>query len=288
MFEFKDVNNEAGIQKVANEIQVEGFTQVKGVISKEEALACCNEAKRLLDQQKLDLEQGIRQSHADYKMYQYSGDHLYNTPRRTRKFDFILGHPFTVATLDKLMGAQSILNQTELRRPVKDADTNNKGYQFHRDARMMVQENFWIVVFYMLEDFTETNGATIIIPRTQYTTTPVDTEKAETKRVLGKAGDVFFMNANLLHKTGINTDGTSRWVMIATYNSWFLKPSIDHTKMLTRAEFEQLTPQQKQIYGFTSIPPSDERKRMYTCRPWEEMVDEIQFADESASQMAGR
>ena len=91
------------------------------------------------------------------------------------------------------------------------------------------------------------------------------------------------MNANLLHKTGRNIDGTSRWVLIVTYNPWFIKPSVDHTRLFTRQEFEAMSPQLKQIYGFTSVPPSDERKRVYTCRPWEEIMDEIHFADDPAS-----
>ena len=286
MFDFKDVNDESGILKVAKEIAVEGFCQVQSVISKEEASDCCAEAMRLLQQEKLELEQGIRQSYADYRTYQYSGNHLYNLPRKTRKFDFLLGHPFVVATLDKLFNAQSILSQTELRRPVKGADKNNRGYQFHTDGRMPVKESLWAVLFWMFEDFTKTNGATIVIPRTQFASEPVDTEKAEKVTILGKAGDLFFMNANLLHKTGENVDGTSRWVLIPTYNPWFIKPSVDHTKLFTRSEFEQMSPQLKQIYGFTSVPPSDERKRVYTCRPWEEMVDEIAFADEPAVQEA--
>ena len=175
MFDFKEVNNEAGILKVAEQIAVEGFCQVKAVVSKEEATDYCAESMRILQQQKLELERGIRQSYADYKMYQYSGDHLYNLPRKTRKFDPILGHPFIVAMLDKLFNAQTILSQTELRRPSKDADLNNRGYQFHRDGRLLVKENFWIVAFWMFEDFTETNGATVVIPRTQYTSEPVDT-----------------------------------------------------------------------------------------------------------------
>lgn len=283
MFNFQEVNNESGILKVAQQIAVEGFCQVKSVISKEAATGYCAEAHRLLQQQNLELKQGIRQSYADYRMYQYSGDHFYNLPRKTRKFDPLLGHPFAVAVLDKLLNAQSILSQTELRRPLKDADQSNKGYQFHRDARMMVKENFWTVVFWMLEDFTETNGATVVIPRTQYTSEPIDTEKAEKITILGKAGDVFFMNANLLHKTGKNIDGTSRWVLISTYNPWFIKPSVDHTKLFTRSEFEPMSPQLKQVYGFTSVPPSDERKRVYTCRPWEEIADEIEFLEESAA-----
>jgi len=259
---------------------VEGFCHVKSVISKEEVAGYCAESNRLLRDQNVELEQGIRQSHADYHMYQYSGDHLYNLPRKTRKFDPLLGHPFVVATLDKLMDAQSILCQTELRRPLKGADTSNKGYQFHRDGRMMVKENFWIVLFWMFEDFTKTNGATTVIPRTQHTSESIDVEKAEKTTILGKAGDLFFMNANLLHKTGQNIDGSSRWVLITTYNPWFIKPAVDHTKLFTKSEFEPMSPQLKQVYGFTSVPPSDERKRVYTCRPWEEIVDEIKFADE--------
>ena len=41
-----------------------------------------------------------------------------------------------------------------------------------------------------------------------------------------------------------------------------------------------LTEEQKQIFGFTSIVPVDERVRIYTLRPWKEQMDDIQFRSE--------
>ena len=85
------------------------------------------------------------------------------------------------------------------------------------------------------------------------------------------------MNSNLLHKASRNEDRKSRWLFIPTYNPWFIKPSIDYTKVFTKQQFDQLTEKQKQIFGFTSIVPHDETKRFYTLRPWEEQIDEIEF-----------
>jgi ectoine hydroxylase-related dioxygenase (phytanoyl-CoA dioxygenase family) len=91
------------------------------------------------------------------------------------------------------------------------------------------------------------------------------------------AGDLVFMTSNTLHKAGKPVSDASRWVLIITYNQWFLKPAVDHTRMFTRAEVDAMSPVLRELFGFTSIPPFDERKRMYTCRPWEEVSEEFVF-----------
>ena len=87
------------------------------------------------------------------------------------------------------------------------------------------------------------------------------------------------MNANLLHRASTRTSETDRWVFIPSYNPWFIKPSMDYTKSFNRKTFDSLSDLEKQVYGFTSIVPHDETKRLYTLRPWQEVVDEIQFID---------
>jgi ectoine hydroxylase-related dioxygenase (phytanoyl-CoA dioxygenase family) len=144
----------------------------------------------------------------------------------------------------------------------------------------MVDANIWFIVFWLMNEVTENNGPTIIIPKTHKHDLGDRQEEKPQVKLTGNPGDIFVMNSNLLHKASLSRDGRSRWLFIPTYNPWFIKPSVDYTKVFTKKQFEQLTEEQKQIFGFTSIVPVDERVRIYTLRPWKEQMDDIQFRSE--------
>jgi len=96
-----------------------------------------------------------------------------------------------------------------------------------------------------MDEVTENNGPTIIIPKTHRHDLGGRQEEKPQVILTGNPGDIIIMNSNLLHKASRNEDGKSRWLFIPTYNPWFIKPSMDYTKVFTKRQFEQLTEKQK-------------------------------------------
>lgn len=127
----------------------------------------------------------------------------------------------------------------------------------------------------LLDDFTLENGATWFLPGShKRLTAPTDEEFArDAKRVVAKAGSVFFFDALLYHAGGDNR--TDRWRHALTINMCrsFMKQRLDLPRVMSNVDMTGASPAVKQKLGFfTQVPASyDEyyappEKRKYTQR----------------------
>lgn len=266
----------AALKDVSGQLHNEGYAIVRNVLTPEQIDTYKTEAYRIFDEETAAAAKGLRKYDADYLMYADYGDHIFNLVRKTRVFDELYENPIVLSVLEQTMKEKFILTQTEMRRPRQNMPEGSAN-AYHRDGRILVDADLWVIAFWVLEDVTDKNGPTIIIPRSHKHPVDMETEAANAVTLLANAGDLVFMNANTLHQASNPKEDSSRWVLIFSYNQWFLKPAVDHTRLFTRDEVAAMSPKLRELFGFTSLPPSDERKRMYTCRPWEEVSGEFVF-----------
>jgi ectoine hydroxylase-related dioxygenase (phytanoyl-CoA dioxygenase family) len=262
------------IKDVSERLIRDGYALCPQVLDTELVGRYCLEARSLYDEEQRQIAAGHRDRDADYLMYRDYGDHIFNLARKTRCFDALYEHPLVIETLRATLKSRFVLTQTEMRRPRKQAALGSANV-FHRDGRVLLDADLWVVAFWMLEDVTLTNGPTYMVPGSHRRDVGGDPEDGRAVPIMAKAGDLCFMNANTLHKAGPKLDDSSRWVLIITYNQWYLKPAVDHTRMFTLPQVDAMSPTLRELFGYTSVPPADERRRMYTCRPWEEVRREF-------------
>ena len=274
---FQDLlGNPKNKDDLANRIRDDGFAHLEEALSLEEVDHYLSASKTSYQSELANVAAGKRDDDIDFQTYHFKGAHLYNSPRQTRVFDPLLGHPILLSFLDHFFETKSILNQTELRNPIKNGK-DNYAYEWHRDGRVLAKDTFWLIVFWLFNDIDETNGPCEIKKGTHISN--MHDQDAETIKLTGKAGDIFIMSNNILHRATVNSSDKDRWIFIPTYNPWFIKPSMDYTKAFSQETFNQFTEEQKQIFGYTSIVPSDERKRLYTLNSWDKIIDEIPFSN---------
>lgn len=273
----------ARVQDIAARLKRDGYALCGQVLSPEQVDMYRREAMRLYDEEQRGIASGERLQQADYLMYRDYGDHIFNLARKTRRFDALYEHPLVVETLKETMQARFVLTQTEMRRPRKSV-ANGSANLFHRDGRVLLDADLWVIAFWVLEDVTLESGPTFVVPGSHRKPIDVDPETHNVP-LLAKAGDLVFMNANTVHKAGPKLNDLSRWVLIISYNQWYLKPAVDHTKMFTLEQVDAMSPVLRELFGFTTVPPADERVRMYTCRPWSETRREL-FPEAVARQEA--
>jgi ectoine hydroxylase-related dioxygenase (phytanoyl-CoA dioxygenase family) len=262
------------VKDVSQQLIRDGFALCPQVLDAEQVARYRAEACHLYDEEQRQIAAGQRDGDADYLMYRDYGDHIFNLARKTRGFDALYEHPLVIETLRATLKSRFVLTQTEMRRPRKQV-ANGSANVFHRDGRVLLDADLWVVAFWILEDVTLANGPTYMVPGSHRRDLGGDPEDGRAVPVLAKAGDLCFMNANTLHKAGPKLDDSSRWVLIITYNQWYLKPAVDHTRIFSPDEVDEMSPTLRELFGYTSMPPADERKRMYTCRPWEEVRSEL-------------
>ena len=270
-------------KKHINELIKKGYSIIQDVFSKDEAKKYCVDSNKIKILENKKISDGTRDLDADYKAYKFSGTHVYNPTRQYRNYDKLISSSSVIKILEKLFGTNPILSQTELRNTEKN-EIDDKAFLWHRDGRVMTNDPLWILAIYIFNDIGNFSGPTEV---REYSHNPMlvgyDKQKIKLpkkfsrKQLTVKSGDVILMNANILHRATKKLSDDDRWILVATYSPWYMKPSMDPTKAFSKDEFHKLDETQKALFGFTSIVPSDERKRVYTVVPWEEIINEIDF-----------
>ena len=111
----------------------------------------------------------------------------------------------------------------------------------------------------LLDDFTEENGATYFLPNSFHLEDKPTDEYfyANAKRVIAKAGTVFFFNARTWHAGGNNN--TDKWRHALTINMvrpW-MKQRIDIPRAMEAMDISNLSEKVKQKLGFLAQVPAN-------------------------------
>lgn len=117
---------------------------------------------------------------------------------------------------------------------------------------------------FVLEDSTEENGCTVVVPGSHQSGKYTDRDLKKTNKLSAKSGDLVCWDSRLWHGTLPNNSGQSRWALIATLGMWWIKPSMDITRSLPNEIYQSLSDEQKALMGFCSIPPKNEFERNNT------------------------
>ena len=79
---------------------------------------------------------------------------------------------------------------------------------------------------WMLDDFTELNGATEVVARSHkldYKPTPEDDKTSSYKKVIGPKGSVIFTHGNLWHRAGANKSDSPRVGLLCSFAASYIK-----------------------------------------------------------------
>ena len=119
-------------------------------------------------------------------------------------------------------------------------------------------------VVYMLENGSEENGCTVVVPGSHKSGEFTDRSLRNVVPILANAGDVVIWDSRLWHGTAANATKTSRWALVATLTQWWMKQKMDIPRSLPERIYRELNDEQKVLLGFCSMPPLDENERINT------------------------
>ena len=175
-------------------------------------------------------------------------------------------------SLPKVMDIASKVLQDEFILSNFNASLSGKtgGSRVHIDSRVPISDfksTLQIVATLCIDDFTIKNGSTIVWPHTHKSGKDPKYVKRKSPyrgiQVNVPKGSIIYVLGQTWHDVGPNLNDQKRWGIIAYYSRWWIKPTFDFTKCGKKI-FNKLSKKQKQLMGFTSIPPTNKENRTKT------------------------
>ena len=192
---------------------------------------------------------------------------ILNLHNKNAAFIDLIDHPVTYPLVKHMLSDGSyknsepfIVTQFSARDPHRGAPPQ----QLHIDSRFPGPPfALMTITLWMLNDFTVESGATRLVPgshrRASY---PEDgVLQPDELTVQAPAGSVLIYNGSAWHGGGAKRKDVERWSVIISYARWWLKPAFDMTLNTPPELYAQLSPERRELFGFTSVPPGDEHVR---------------------------
>jgi ectoine hydroxylase-related dioxygenase (phytanoyl-CoA dioxygenase family) len=117
---------------------------------------------------------------------------------------------------------------------------------------------------FLLEKSTEDNGCTIVVKKSHRSGQFSNNKSKKIISITGEPGDLIIWDSRLWHGTKENKSNVSRWAIVTTISSWWVKQAMDMPKSLPKKILKKCSNLEKQLLGFCSIPPVDETERINT------------------------
>ena len=111
----------------------------------------------------------------------------------------------------------------------------------------------------VLQPMSVANGATLVLPRSHISGEYATQQALQDAVALeARPGDVLIWDSRLWHGAAANSSGIERWLLIATFCRWWIKQGFDLPRALPQYIYARLSPKQKAILGYCSVPFHDE------------------------------
>ena len=234
-------------QKFIDEINDQGYSIVENVLSPDYITKAKNALEKAIDAEN---NYHKRKNHKDFGMvllcslYENTFIELFDNTKLTEPFNSILGEGCIVYAY------------TSSSMP---PNSTNYSRRIHIDSPRIIPNyitNMGATI--LLDDFTEENGATYFLPNSQLLENVSEEYfNAKAKRLLAKAGSVWFFNARIWHAGGQNN--TIKWRHALTINmgrSW-MKQRIDIPRAMSSMDLSGVSETALQKLGFLSQVPAN-------------------------------
>ena len=117
---------------------------------------------------------------------------------------------------------------------------------------------------FLLEESNLENGCTVAVKKSHKSGKFSNRNSKTVIPIIGSAGDLIIWDSRLWHGTLENRSKQSRWAIVTTLSSWWVKQAMDMPKSLPKKIYKKCNNLQKQLLGFCSIPPANEKERINT------------------------
>ncbi len=179
-------------------------------------------------------------------------DRLADLVNKGQVFDIFYTHPRVLAGIEAVLGKEYKLSSLNYR-----AAKPGKGHQkLHVDYKNAVANGHYKVCnsIWLLDDFTELNGSTRIVPKTHKLTILPDEGMVDTNekhpdeiRIIAPAGSVFIFNSHVWHGGTTNFTENDRRSIHSYFCTRDQPQQIDQKRYITQETLERIGEKGRQV-----------------------------------------
>jgi ectoine hydroxylase-related dioxygenase (phytanoyl-CoA dioxygenase family) len=232
-------------EEIAAGMARDGYVIVEGVLSSADVEAARSDLQRVLA--------GTPTGRNDFEGF--STQRIYALFAKTRTFDAVAIDPLVLGVLDRTLA------NYQLSAPVGiQIGPGEKAQVLHRDESVYPlpdpHPNVVVNTMWPLDDFTEANGATRLVPGSHLWDSSRRPD-ADPEIVVADmpAGSAMFYLGKLWHGGGANATDEPRLGVILEYVVGWLRPQENHCLAVSRAVARQLPERLQELLGYNIYPP---------------------------------
>jgi ectoine hydroxylase-related dioxygenase (phytanoyl-CoA dioxygenase family) len=183
----------------------------------------------------------------------FSTQRIYAVFAKTRTFDAQATDPLILGACEHVLGAGFQLSAPvgisigpgEKAQPVHRDDGV---YPVRRPHRELVLNTMWA-----LDDFTEANGATVVIPGSHRWIDERPSEESRVVHAVMPAGSVMLFVGSIHHGGGANTTDRARLGVILEYCAGWVRPQENHILGVPKEIVRDLDPRLQELLGYSVL-----------------------------------
>ena len=234
------------IDQVVEEIRLIGFSTIESGYSEQEMQTL----RKICEETAVE----YKQKYKDYKLVETGESNNHRAPLlQNTEFLLIAENKNVLAVVSKLIVGEFFLNQQNLVINPPSSENYNQ-LKFHRDLpyqHFVSTRPIAINALLAIDDFTITNGATIVIPASHkmesFSSDAVIDRQA--RQIEVKAGTFLVLDCMTFHAAGQNRSSRNRIGVNHVYSTLMLRPQVDWNRALNEASKKSLGDSQKKLLG---------------------------------------
>ena len=221
----------------------DGFVIIEGLISKDVCEDIKQQGLALLGKTGRNAFEGIKTQR------------VYDLLSKTTATDALATHPRILGLMDKLFMQGYLLSQSQIIniQPGEAPQALHYDDNFYRIPRP--RQPLGAATVWAIDDFTEENGATVIIPGSQQWDDERTGQPDEAISAVMPAGSVVFFLGTTWHGGGMNTSQTARLGVTHQYCEAYMRQQENYLLELSKERVRSMSPELQSLVGYNIFPP---------------------------------
>jgi len=238
------MNAATSVDEVVGALDADGYAILEGMLSAAEAASARAELSRLLS----NIPEGRNPFEG------FNTRRIYALFAKTRCLDGPATHPVVLGVLDRVLGPFQLSAPTGI-----EIGPGEVAQSLHHDDGVypLTRPHSEVVanVMWALDDFTEANGATRVVPGSHRWVAERPDQSPPTTIAEMPAGSVMLYVGTLWHGGGANTTDRPRLGVAVEYVASWLRPQETHLLAVPREVLRELPERLQELLGYNVYPP---------------------------------